>query len=130
MKKDLTTSELSRYARHIAIPEFGLAGQQKLKSAKVLVVGAGGLGSPVLLYLAAAGVGTIGIVDFDIVDDTNLQRQVLYNVDDIGKSKSAIAKEKLAALNPHIQINVYNTCLLYTSPSPRDATLSRMPSSA
>jgi len=109
MEKTLKSAELSRYARHIAIPEFGLEGQEKLKAAKVLVVGAGGLGSPVLLYLAAAGVGTIGIVDFDVVDDTNLQRQVLYTVEDIGKLKARCAKEKLEALNPHIDIRVYNT---------------------
>ncbi len=103
----LTNPELTRYARHIAIPEFGLEGQKKLKAAKVLVVGAGGLGSPVLLYLAAAGVGTIGIIDFDLVDDSNLQRQVLYTIADVGLSKAATAKKKLAALNPFIKINVY-----------------------
>ena len=103
----LTNPELTRYARHIAIPEFGLEGQKKLKAASVLVVGAGGLGSPVLLYLAAAGVGTIGIVDFDLVDDSNLQRQVLYNVNDVGLSKAVTAKKKLEALNPFIKINVY-----------------------
>ena len=109
MNNRLNSKELSRYARHIAIPEFGIEGQQKLKAAKVLVIGAGGLGSPVLLYLAAAGVGTIGIVDFDVVEDTNLQRQVLYTVEDIGQSKAVTAKKKLLALNPHITINVYNT---------------------
>lgn len=109
MENNLTTAELSRYARHIAIPDFGLEGQQKLKAAKVLVIGAGGLGSPVLLYLAAAGVGTIGIVDFDVVDDTNLQRQVLYTVADIGESKAAIAKKKLLSLNPHISVTIYDT---------------------
>jgi len=109
MENNLNPKELSRYSRHIAIPEFGVEGQQKLKAAKVLVVGAGGLGSPVLLYLAAAGVGTIGIVDFDVVDDTNLQRQVLYTVEDIGKSKAVTAKKKLLALNPHIEIKIYET---------------------
>ena len=109
--KLLTTEELSRYSRHIAIPEFGVEGQKKLKEGRVLVIGSGGLGSPLLLYLAAAGVGKIGIVDFDIVDDTNLQRQVLFDVNDIGKSKSETAKEKLLALNPHIDIHVYNTRL-------------------
>ncbi len=103
----LTNPELTRYARHIAIPEFGIQGQKKLKAAKVLVVGAGGLGSPVLLYLAAAGVGTIGIVDFDSVDDSNLQRQVLYTINDVGLSKAETAKKKLTALNPYITINVY-----------------------
>lgn len=100
---------MGRYARHIAIPEFGLKGQEKLKNGKVLVIGSGGLGSPVLLYLAAAGVGTIGIVDFDTVDDSNLQRQVLFNVNDLGQSKAETAKAKLQALNPHISIIVHKT---------------------
>ncbi len=103
--------ELARYNRHIIIPEFGLSAQQKLKAAKVLVVGSGGLGSPLLLYLAAAGVGTIGIVDFDIVEDSNLHRQVLFGVESIGKPKVLAAQEKLLALNPHIQINPYNVQL-------------------
>lgn len=106
-----SSEELARYNRHIIIPEFGLAGQQKLKAAKVLVVGSGGLGSPVLLYLAAAGIGTIGIVDFDVVDDSNLQRQVLFGVNEIGKSKVEAAKERLQALNPHIKFVLYNTQL-------------------
>src|ERR1051325_6782548 len=100
--------ELARYNRHIIIPEFGLEAQKKLKAAKVLVVGSGGLGSPVLLYLAAAGVGTIGIVDFDVVDDSNLQRQVLFGVDEIGKPKVEAAKKRLESLNPHIAIKIYN----------------------
>ena len=86
--------ELARYNRHIIIPEFGLEAQKKLKAAKVLVVGSGGLGSPVLLYLAAAGVGTIGIVDFDVVDDSNLQRQVLFGVNEVGKPKVEAPKKK------------------------------------
>jgi molybdopterin/thiamine biosynthesis adenylyltransferase/rhodanese-related sulfurtransferase len=105
----LSSAEMARYARHITIPEFGVAGQEKLKQAKVLVIGSGGLGSPVLLYLAAAGVGHIGIVDFDVVDDSNLQRQVLFTVEDIGKSKAETAKKRLEALNPYINITVYNT---------------------
>lgn len=105
----LSPQEMARYSRHIAIPEFNLEGQKKLKAAKVLVIGSGGLGSPLLLYLAAAGVGHIGIVDFDVVDDTNLQRQVLFTVDDIGQSKAHKAKERLSRLNPHIDIKVYNT---------------------
>jgi molybdopterin/thiamine biosynthesis adenylyltransferase/rhodanese-related sulfurtransferase len=100
--------ELSRYDRHIIIPDFGFEGQKKLKAAKVLVIGSGGLGSPSLLYLAAAGVGTIGIIDFDVVDDSNLQRQVLFGVDEIGKPKVEAAKKRLEALNPYITINVYN----------------------
>src|SRR4030095_16599525 len=100
--------ELARYNRHIIIPEFGLEAQQKLKAAKVLVVGSGGLGSPVLLYLAAAGVGTIGIVDFDVVDDSNLQRQVLFGVNEIGQPKAAAARRRIEALNPHINVNIYD----------------------
>jgi adenylyltransferase/sulfurtransferase len=106
-----TKEELARYNRHIIIPGFGMEAQQKLKKAKVLVIGSGGLGSPVLLYLAAAGVGTLGIVDFDVVDDSNLQRQVLFGIDEIGKPKVEAARRRLAALNPHIQLNIYNTHL-------------------
>lgn len=103
----LSDNELERYSRHIVIPEVSLKGQKKLKSAKVCVVGAGGLGSPVLLYLAAAGVGNIGIIDFDKVSTSNLQRQVLYNESDVGKLKVEIAKYKLQALNPEIKIDTY-----------------------
>jgi adenylyltransferase/sulfurtransferase len=103
--------ELARYNRHIIIPDFGMEAQKKLKAAKVLVIGSGGLGSPVLLYLAAAGVGTIGIVDFDVVDDSNLQRQVLFGVDAVGQPKVEAARKRLEALNPHIRINIYNTQL-------------------
>lgn len=111
--KDISFSkeELARYNRHIIIPDFGLEAQQKLKAAKVLVVGSGGLGSPVLLYLAAAGIGNIGIVDFDVVDDSNLQRQVLFGVESVGKAKVEAAKERLEGLNPHINIKLYNTQL-------------------
>ncbi len=100
-------AELERYSRHIIIPEFNIEGQRKLKAAKVLVIGAGGLGSPLLLYLAAAGIGHIGIVDADVVDESNLQRQVLYGVKDVGRLKVEAAKERLSALNPHIQIEIY-----------------------
>ncbi|MEM7551050.1 MAG: molybdopterin-synthase adenylyltransferase MoeB [Bacteroidota bacterium] len=103
--------ELERYSRHLIIPDFNIEGQRKLKSAKVLVVGTGGLGSPLLLYLTAAGVGTIGIVDFDVVDETNLQRQVLFTVDDVGKPKSEVAKRRLSALNPNVNLIVHNTQL-------------------
>lgn len=103
--------ELERYSRHLIIPEFNIEGQRKLKQAKVLVVGAGGLGSPLLLYLTAAGVGTIGIVDFDLVDDSNLQRQVLYGTESVGLAKVEAARQRLLALNPHIQINIHNTYL-------------------
>jgi len=100
--------ELSRYNRHIIIPDFGLEAQQKLKASKVLVIGSGGLGSPILLYLAAAGIGTIGIVDFDVVDDSNLQRQILFGVNEVGQPKVEAAKRRLQSLNPYITLNVYN----------------------
>ena len=108
--QDITFSkqELARYDRHIIIPDFGFDAQKKLKAAKVLVIGSGGLGSPALLYLAAAGVGTIGIVDFDVVDDSNLQRQVLFEVNEIGKPKAAAARRRLEALNPYIRVNIYD----------------------
>ena len=99
--------ELARYARHFALPDFGIEGQKKLKNSRVLVVGAGGLGCPVLLYLAAAGVGHIGIIDGDVVDDSNLQRQVLYTVADVGKFKAIDAKERLLLMNPHIDIQAF-----------------------
>jgi sulfur-carrier protein adenylyltransferase/sulfurtransferase len=101
----LTPEEIKRYNRHLILSEIGKEGQEKLKAAKVLVVGAGGLGCPVLQYLTAAGVGTIGILDYDVVDESNLQRQVLFNTDDIGKSKAETAAKKLALLNPHIKFN-------------------------
>ncbi|HUW93692.1 MAG TPA: ThiF family adenylyltransferase, partial [Bacteroidales bacterium] len=100
----LTKDEKNRYHRQLIIPAVGEAGQKKLKEARVLVIGAGGLGSPVLLYLAASGVGTIGIVDSDTVDLSNLQRQVLYNTKDIGLPKAATAAEKLIALNPGVTL--------------------------
>jgi sulfur-carrier protein adenylyltransferase/sulfurtransferase len=103
--------DLRRYSRHLLIPEVGLAGQEKLAAARVLVVGAGGLGSPVLAYLAAAGVGRIGIVDDDEVDVTNLQRQILYDTADVGKSKAATAAERLHALNPQIALDVLSVRL-------------------
>jgi len=101
--------ELARYNRHIIIPEFGEEAQLKLKAAKVLIIGSGGLGSPALLYLTAAGVGTIGIVDFDVVDDSNLQRQVLFDIHEIGKSKVEAARRRLEALNPHVRFILHNT---------------------
>jgi molybdopterin/thiamine biosynthesis adenylyltransferase/rhodanese-related sulfurtransferase len=101
--------ELERYSRHLIIPEFNIEGQRKLKAARVLVIGTGGLGAPLLQYLSAAGVGTIGIVDFDIVEDSNLQRQVLFAQADIGRPKVEVAKERILSQNPHIKINTYNT---------------------
>ena len=108
-----TKQELERYSRHLILPQFTIEGQRKLKEAKVLVIGSGGLGSPLLLYLAAAGVGKIGIVDNDTVDESNLQRQVLFGMKDVGKSKVIQAREKLKDLNPHIEVEVYEE--LFTS---------------
>jgi adenylyltransferase/sulfurtransferase len=107
-KLQFSPEELNRYNRHIILPGFGLEAQQKLKGAKVLVAGGGGLGSPVLLYLAAAGIGTIGIIDFDVVDESNLQRQVLFDVGQIGMSKAEAAAQRIKALNPLIDVQVYN----------------------
>ncbi|AZZ93120.1 molybdopterin-synthase adenylyltransferase MoeB [Hahella sp. KA22] len=103
----LTSAELSRYSRHLSLPEFGRSGQERLRASRVLIVGAGGLGSPLGLYLAAAGVGVLGIVDGDVVEESNLQRQVLYTVNDIGHSKAERAAARLSALNPHVDIRPY-----------------------
>jgi sulfur-carrier protein adenylyltransferase/sulfurtransferase len=103
----LTSEELKRYSRHLVLENFGFDAQLKLKTARVLVIGAGGLGCPALQYLAAAGVGTIGIVDDDIIDESNLQRQVLYASADVGKSKAAVAGERLRSLNPFIRVTIY-----------------------
>ncbi|GAA3979453.1 molybdopterin-synthase adenylyltransferase MoeB [Hymenobacter antarcticus] len=107
----LSAAETNRYSRHLLLPEIGLAGQQKLKAARVLVVGCGGLGSPVLQYLAAAGVGTLGLLDFDTVDDSNLQRQVLFATADVGQPKAAVAAEKLRAQNPFITLHTHQILL-------------------
>ncbi|MCK5206437.1 MAG: molybdopterin-synthase adenylyltransferase MoeB, partial [Cyclobacteriaceae bacterium] len=106
-----SNEELERYSRHLILPEFNIEGQRKLKNSKVLVIGAGGLGCPMLLYLTAAGVGTIGIVDFDVVDKSNLQRQVLFTVDDVGKSKASTAANRLSKLNPEINLKIFDTKL-------------------
>jgi adenylyltransferase/sulfurtransferase len=103
----LSKAQLDRYARHIILPQVGLAGQKRLIEARVLVVGAGGLGAPLLLYLAAAGVGTLGIVDDDQVELTNLQRQVLYGTSDLGQPKARVAQARLKALNPEISVEAY-----------------------
>ncbi len=108
---DLSPAELSRYSRHIILPEVGKSGQQKLKAAKVLIIGAGGLGCPLALYLVAAGVGRIGLVDFDIVEESNLQRQILYGTSDIGKAKVEQARAKLEDLNPNTRVETYQTKL-------------------
>src|SRR4051812_28602280 len=103
----LSKAEVERYSRHLIIPDVGMVGQKRLKNAKVLVVGAGGLGSPALLYLAAAGVGTLGILDFDTVDESNLQRQVIHGQSDIGKSKAVSAAESIAEINPYVTGNLH-----------------------
>jgi molybdopterin/thiamine biosynthesis adenylyltransferase/rhodanese-related sulfurtransferase len=107
----LTNEEILRYSRHLIMPEVGMEGQLKLKNAKVLLIGTGGLGAPLGLYLAAAGVGKLGLVDFDVVDFTNLQRQVMFGTSDVGKHKTAAAKERLSNLNPDIQIETFETKL-------------------
>ena len=107
----LSHEEITRYSRHLLMPEVGMDGQRKLKGARIVVVGAGGLGSPVTIYLAAAGVGTIGIVDFDRVDQTNLQRQILYSTSDVGRSKLEAAADRLRALNPNVTVEAHETPL-------------------
>ena len=108
---DLTTAEIERYSRHLLVPEIGAIGQRRLKNARVLVIGAGGLGSPALLYLAAAGIGTLGIVDDDIVELSNLQRQVIHGEGDIGRSKLASAHDAIAELNPLVRVRLHDTRL-------------------
>src|SRR6266516_4485956 len=107
----LNAEEIKRYSRHLIMPEVGVDGQKKLKAGSVLCIGAGGLGSPAAMYLAAAGVGRIGIVDFDVVDFSNLQRQLLHGTSDVGRSKLASAKDRLNALNPEVTIETYETAL-------------------
>ena len=107
----LDKDEILRYSRHLIMPEVGMEGQQKLKAARVLCIGAGGLGSPLALYLAAAGVGTLGIVDFDVVDFTNLQRQIIHTTADVGRQKLDSAAEKLKAINPFLNIRKFDTRL-------------------
>jgi adenylyltransferase/sulfurtransferase len=107
----LTREELHRYSRHLILPDVALEGQERIKAARVLLVGAGGLGSPAALYLAAAGVGTLGMVDFDVVDLTNLQRQVLHGTSDVGRSKLDSARERIADLNPNVRVEAHETRL-------------------
>lgn len=108
---ELKADELVRYARHFVLPEVGAEGQRKLKGSRVLIVGAGGLGSPVALYLAAAGVGTLGIVDFDTVDTSNLQRQILHGTRDVGRPKTVSARDRLRDVNPHVEVHLHETRL-------------------
>ena len=104
---ELSRDEVARYSRHLIIPDLGVAGQKRLKNARVLVIGAGGLGAPTLLYLAAAGVGTIGVVDFDVVDESNLQRQIIHGVADVGRSKAQSARDSIFAINPLVQVRLH-----------------------
>ena len=108
---ELSKKEIERYARHLVMPEVGIEGQKKMLQARVLLIGAGGLGSPIAFYLTAAGIGNLGIVDFDVVDESNLQRQILHNVNDVGRLKVDSAKEKILNLNPNIKVDTYNLLL-------------------
>lgn len=114
----LTPAELRRYARHLSMPEFGVEAQEKLKAARVLCIGAGGLGSPVTMYLAAAGVGTIGLIDADVVEESNLQRQLLHGTSDVGRTKLESAQERLHDINPHVQVEQHS--LRFTSENAMD----------
>jgi adenylyltransferase/sulfurtransferase len=107
----LTNEEIARYSRHLLLPEIGVEGQKKLKAAKVLIVGTGGLGAPLALYLSAAGVGTIGLVDFDVVDESNLQRQIIHSTRDVGRPKVASAKDRIKGVNPLVNVIAHNTTL-------------------
>ena len=104
---DLSMDEVRRYSRHLIIPDVGMDGQKRLKNARVLCVGAGGLGSPTLMYLAAAGVGSLGIIEFDVVDESNLQRQIIHGHSDVGRSKAASARESVTEINPFVQVNLH-----------------------
>jgi len=108
---DLSNEEIARYSRHLLLPEIGVEGQKKLKGAKVLIVGTGGLGAPLALYLSAAGVGTIGLVDFDVVDESNLQRQIIHSTRDVGRPKVASAQDRIKGINPMINVKVHNAML-------------------
>ena len=111
MTVELSNEEISRYSRHLILPEVGLSGQKKLKATKVLCIGTGGLGSPISMYLAAAGIGKIGIVDFDVVDYSNLQRQIIHGTDDVGRPKVQSGKETLNSINPEVEVVVHETML-------------------
>lgn len=113
--EELSKHEISRYSRHLLIPEVGLEGQKRLKSSKILVIGAGGLGSPTLLYLAAAGVGTLGIIDFDVVDESNLQRQIIHGQSDINRLKSESARDSINELNPYVRVQLHSERLEVTN---------------
>ena len=108
---ELTVNEVKRYSRHLIIPDVGMTGQKRLKNAKVLCVGAGGLGSPALLYLAAAGVGTLGVIDFDVVDESNLQRQIIHGQSDVGRPKALSARDSIKEVNPYVTVIVHDEAL-------------------
>jgi len=109
--QELSVNEVKRYSRHLIIPDVGMTGQKRLKNAKVLCVGAGGLGSPALLYLAAAGVGTLGVIDFDVVDESNLQRQIIHGQSDIGRPKALSARDSIKEINPYVDVVVHEEAL-------------------
>ena len=111
MDHKLSSEEIQRYSRHLILPEVGLHGQEKMKAARILLIGSGGLGSPLGLYLAAAGIGTIGVIDHDVVDVTNLQRQVAHTVASVGTSKVDSIKERMLAINPHVDVITHETRL-------------------
>ena len=106
--ESLTVDEVRRYSRHLIIPDVGMIGQKRLKNARVLCIGAGGLGSPALMYLAAAGVGTLGIVEFDTVDESNLQRQIIHGQSDIGRSKAESARDSIKEINPYVDVVIHD----------------------
>ena len=108
---ELSKNEIERYSRHLIMPEVGMEGQKKLKATKILLIGTGGLGAPLGLYLAAAGVGTLGLVDFDVVDFSNLQRQIIHSTADVGRPKLESAQEKILAINPNVKVETYNAAL-------------------
>ena len=111
LRSELTPQEVARYSRHLIMPEVASEGQKKLKASRVLLIGAGGLGSPLALYLAAAGVGRIGLVDFDVVDFSNLQRQIIHGTADVGRPKLDSARDSILAINPEVQVDLYQTHL-------------------
>ena len=108
---ELSKEEIARYSRHLILPEVGMEGQKKLKAASILLIGTGGLGSPLGVYLAAAGIGRLGLVDFDVVDESNLQRQIIHGTKDVGRPKIQSAKESINDINPHVQVDLYETGL-------------------
>src|SRR6516164_8032704 len=110
-KVDLSPQEIARYSRHLIMPEVAVEGQKRLKAARVLLIGAGGLGSPLGLYLAAAGVGRLGLVDFDVVDFSNLQRQIMHGTPDVGRPKLHSARDRIRAINPEVRIDLYEAPL-------------------